>query len=119
MERTEPLLSKEADKDLSRKEADADKINLKTSKLDSLIFFALGVGPNWGFITSLYLELPWFERSQPEGIDLAAWMGVAGTLGTALPLSISFFCSQKLSGARVALFLIIFNIIIILLMAFC
>jgi len=108
---SEPLLS-----DLEVQ--DENNIIFRASGWNNLWFFAMGFGPCWGLVNSLYLELPWFEITQPEGINLSAWMGGSGTIASAFSLLWSLYGLQNLRGAKVALFLVLYNIFICILMAF-
>lgn len=37
-------------------------------------FAALGVGPGWLLCDAVYLQIPWLQTTQPEGLALASWM---------------------------------------------
>lgn len=37
-------------------------------------FAALGVGPGWLLCDAVYLQVPWLQTTQPEGLALASWM---------------------------------------------
>jgi len=102
----EPLLP-----DLKRKLA----IN---GKWEYLIFMSIGMGSSWGLINALYLELPFLESTQPEGIRLAAWMGIASTFAAGMSLLINC-CGvmNSLPGYKATLLFILINIFLYLLMA--
>lgn len=54
-----------------------------------LIFMMAGLGPSWALNNSLYLELPWFEDTQPEGLKLGTWFGVPQCVGTVIILTMT------------------------------
>lgn len=37
-------------------------------------FAALGIGPGWLLCDAVYLQIPWLQTTQPEGLALASWM---------------------------------------------
>jgi len=89
------------------------------SKWNNLLFLSLGLGPSWGLMNALYLELPLFEKTQPEGVNLAAWMGIAGTAASAVSLLITYHgVLNRVAGEKVALVLVILNILLLVLLAF-
>ena len=45
--------------------------------LKFLVFYILGMGPNWVMPTALAQEIPYFENNQPEGLSIAAYMNAA------------------------------------------
>jgi len=108
MEETEPLLPKDQSRELSG-----------TGKWEYFIFMTIGMGASWGLLNALYLEVPWFESTQPETIRLGGWMGIAGTLASGISLVISWSgVMNKFSGRNAALLLILVNIGLFFLMAF-
>lgn len=38
------------------------------------MFALLGVGPGWLLCDALFLQIPWAQTTQPEGLALASWM---------------------------------------------
>jgi len=38
------------------------------------IFALLGVGPGWLLCDALFLQIPWAQATQPEGLALSSWM---------------------------------------------
>jgi len=70
-------------------------------------------------MNALFLELPWLERTQPEGIYLAAWLSMFGTVACAVSLLISYQgVLTRIPGDKVALLLVILNISMMVLVAF-
>jgi len=56
-------------------EEDAQKSNLATGSALTVVLFLLSGCPNsWNIQDTLWLELSWFEASQPEGYTLASWL---------------------------------------------
>lgn len=47
---------------------------------EKLLYTAFGFGPSFGTVNAIYLQVPWLEVSQPEGLDLSAWLGLSQTL---------------------------------------
>jgi len=92
--------------------------DLPVSKCDYLMFMSIGLGSSWVLLTSLFVEIPWFETTQPEGIELAAWLGFVGTFAIAMSLLANIYGGSKIVGANTALLLSIFNIFVNLLVAF-
>lgn len=108
MEETELLLSEEERQDV-----------IDVGRWEYLIFMTIGMGVSYGLCNALYLEVPWFESTQPEGIRLSAWMGMAGTIAAAFSLVISRSgVVNKFSGHKSTLVLIILNISLFLFIAF-
>merc|ERR1712176_805210 len=68
---TEPLLPTEKTKTESRLS-------------QYLAFVGLGLGPCWALVNSFYLEMPWFEDTQPEGLQLSTWLGLPNAVATLL-----------------------------------
>lgn len=89
----------------------------RNCKCDYLLFFVLGMGPGYNLPNAIALELPWFERTQPEEKDLAAWMGLAATIASGAGLLIGVCCRLNVGGGTIA-FLIILNLTLIVLLAF-
>jgi len=108
MEEKEPLLSEEETQDV-----------IKIGRYEYLRFMTIGMGVSWGLCNALYLEVPWFESTQPEGIGLSAWMGLAGTIAASFSLLISRSgVVNKFSGHKSTLILIVVNISLFILIAF-
>jgi len=95
-----------------------ESFDLPASKCDYLMFMSIGLGSSWVLLTAHFIELPWFERSQPEGIELAAWFGLVGTFALALCLGSNVYCGSRIMGANATLMLSIFNIFVNVLVAF-
>jgi len=93
--------------------------NGTNNRRNNLLFVSLGMGPSWALMNALYLELPWFEETQPEGVNLAAWMGIVGTAAAAVSLLISYSgVLNRISGEKLVSGLVVLNIILIVLLAF-
>jgi len=93
--------------------------NCTNNKRNNLLFVSLGLGPNWGLMNAFYLELPWFEETQPEGVNLAAWISIVGTAAAAVSLLISHSgVLNRIAGEKVASGLVVLNILLIVLLAF-
>ncbi|GAB5366225.1 hypothetical protein AAMO2058_001126300 [Amorphochlora amoebiformis] len=50
-------------------------------------FLIMGINPSWALPSALFVEVPIFQLSSPEGLSLAAWMNAAINLGLILTLS--------------------------------
>jgi len=83
-----------------------------------LLFFALGMGPSFNLPNAICLELPWLERTQPEGVGLAAWMGLGSTIAAGASLLIGFYSGVDVRGTTIAGVLILVNFALMLLVAF-
>lgn len=57
-----------------------------------LPFFVLGLGPGWVMLDCMFVEVPYFQAVQPEGLKLASRMSVAASLALAImaPLYLYF-----------------------------
>jgi len=108
MKEREPLLAEEE-----------TQAPIDIDRWEYLKFMTIGMGVSWGLSNALYLEVPWFESTQPEGIRLSAWMGLAGTIAAAISLFISRSgVVNKFSGHKSTLIIILINISLFLLIAF-
>ena len=49
-----------------------------------VLFYLLGIGPNWVLATVLGSQIPYFENNFPEGHKIAAYCNLANSLGILL-----------------------------------
>jgi len=89
----------------------------RNRKCNYLMFFVLGMGPAYNLPNAIALELPWFEKTQPEEKDLAAWMGLATTIASGAGLVFGVYGRLNVGGCTIA-FLIILNLSLVVLLAF-
>jgi len=109
LEEYEPLLTRKVK---------GESFDLPASKCDYLMFMSIGLGSSWVLLSAHYVELPWFERSQPEGVELAAWFGLVGTVAIAISLLVNLYGGQNLMGANSAFVLATFNFSVNMFIAF-
>jgi len=109
LEEYEPLLTRKVK---------GESFDLPASKCDYLMFMSIGLGSSWVLLTAHYVELPWLERSQPEGVELAAWFGLVGTVAIAISLLVNLYGGQNLMGAHSALVLATLNLSVNIFIAF-
>lgn len=83
-----------------------------------LMFFTFGMGPSFNLSNAISLDLPYFERTQPEGLDLAAWIGLAATVSAGISAWVALYFGGKVAGAKFAFLLIIGNFFIMVVVAF-
>merc|ERR1719233_487021 len=89
-----------------------------STKWDYLVFMSIGLGSSWVLLSTVFYELPWFETTQPEGIELAAWFGISGAFAMFTGLVINRYGGKRSQGAKAALFISIFHIAVVVLIAF-
>jgi len=115
-----PLLSKQRENPLlseceNQNTADC---TYNFNKWTYLIFFALGMGPTFNVTNAINLELAYFERTQPEGLALSAWLGLAQTISAGISIAVALFFGGNVPGAKIAFFLIPGNFFLNVLVAF-
>jgi len=71
---TDPLLSPR----------EPTKSGERTNFCQYLAFAGVGLGPSWAIVNAIYLEVPWFEDTQPEGLALSTWLGLPQAVATML-----------------------------------
>jgi len=54
-----------------------DEENAALHLQEILLFVAFGLGPSFGLLDAVYLELAWFEETQPDGLNISAWISLA------------------------------------------
>ena len=84
-----------------------------------LLFAALGMGPGWIMLDILFVEVPAFQQSQPEGLRIAAHMSLAGAIAltTLVPGSLLLKYWFQLSDQLIVFVLILLEILIAVLAA--
>merc|ERR1719193_1828453 len=82
-------------------------------KLSSIIAWLLfGMGPSFTLMDTLYLEMPWFEDTQNEGLQLAALLGLGQAFAT--PFILGFFILDahfRFSQGKVAIFVTVLSLV--------
>lgn len=66
-------------------------------------FALVSLGQGWLLLDALMMQIPCFQRVQPEGLALAAWMGSATSAGSlcSVPLLLGVFvANQRASSGR-------------------
>ncbi len=62
------------------------------------LFLVFGMGPSWIVENALFIETPWFQQSQPEGLAFASHLAVSGAFALAVVVPTYLLINQNLSG---------------------
>lgn len=65
-----------------------------------LQFVVLGVGPGWVMLDCMFVEVPYFQAVQPEGLKLASRMSVAASLALAIMAPLYLFFRDQYESDR-------------------
>jgi len=73
------------------KEVDAEEDNsAKVKLLSGVLFFLSAMPGSYNMQDTLWLEMPWFEISQPEGFTLSAWLLLIQAIASIVSLGLLF-----------------------------
>jgi len=85
---------------------DVPQTQKKSSLLSIGLFTLFGCSSSWSLLNSFYCELAWFDETQPEGVDLSAWLGLMQAVSALIVLIILYIDTKLPFDRKVFVYII-------------